>query len=145
MTQNSNASDSSSSDRDKKADENFIVGVSLSGSDEMSKRFEACVKNDFPICLDEALKVIFGSSEKKSLDLVLQRARRGSFGNAEKITTPEGIWKLYKAVIEGFQKELGDSQCKIIETESANKMSLGHCQKCPLYEFELQRLQKWYQ
>lgn len=139
-----NSSDSSGVDGKKSADDSFIVGVTLSGDDDMSKRFEACVKNDFPICLDEALKVIFGSSEKKSLDLILQRARRGSYGNIKKITTPQGIWELYKCVIQEFQKEMGDSRCKIIESESTSKMRLMHCQKCPLYEFELHRLQKWY-
>lgn len=128
----------------KKVDETFTAVVSLTGDDEMNKRFQACVKNDFPLCLDDALQIIFGSSEKESLNLILQRARRGDQGNYEKITSPQGIWELYKRVIQEFQKELGDSRCKVIETESTNKMKLIHCHKCPLYEFELQRLQDWY-
>jgi hypothetical protein len=120
------------------------IGISLTGDDEINKRFKACIKNDFPICLDEALQLIFGTSEKHSVNLILQKARRTESGNLQNLTTPQGIWELYKRVIQEFQNELGETKCKVIETESANKMRLIHCQKCPLYEFELQRLQKRY-
>jgi len=120
------------------------IGVSPTDDDEMKKRFNACIKNDFPICLDEALQLIFGTSEKESVDRILQKARRAESGNLQNLTTPQGIWELYKRVIKEFQIELGESKCKVIETESANKMRLIHCEKCPLYEFELERLQNTY-
>ena len=126
--------------------DSFVVEVNLKGGvdDQMNQRFAACVKNDFPICLDEALKVIFASSERESVDLILRRVRGGQCGDFKKITTPRGIWELYKKEIGEFQRELGDNSAKKIETESVEKMKLMHCQKCPLYEFELKRLQEWY-
>ena len=142
-SQHSPASDSSDEDgKERDLVGTLNIGIALPGDKETDKRFKACIKNDFPICLDEALQVIFGTSEKDSVNRILQKARRTDSGNLQNLTTPQGIWELYKRVIQEFQNEFGETKCMVIETESTNKMRLIHCQKCPLYEFELKRLQK---
>ncbi len=69
------------------------IGISLTGDDEINKRFKACIQNDFPICLDEALQVIFGTSEKESVNQILQKARRTESSHLQNLTTPQGIWE----------------------------------------------------
>ncbi len=95
MTSSHSPMPDSSDEDDKK--KNLVgainIGISLTGDDEINKRFKACIKNDFPICLDEALQVIFGTSEKDSVNLILQKARRTDSGNLQNLTTPQGIWE----------------------------------------------------
>ena len=126
-------------------DDVFLIELSP-GDGEMAEKFNACVENDFPICLDEALRVIFAASKNDTVkDVVIERARKDSGGgnnSSERITSPEGIWHLYKRVIEEFRNELGEEKTKVIESEGLKKMKLMHCQKCPLYKIELGYFQK---
>ena len=121
-------------------DDVFLITLSP-GDKEMAEKFNACTKNDFPKCLDEALRVIFAASKNDAVkDVVIERARKKN--NSERITSPEGILHLYKSVIEEFRNELGEGEAKLIESEGLKKMQLMHCQKCPLYKIERSRFQK---
>ena len=123
---------------------------SLSSQNETSKEkheghsfkvnlFKSCAKGDFPICLDEALEFIFGMSNEDALITIAEKTKGGK--NTESVTSPEGIWLMYKRVMQRLQCESGDRTNKKV---SLRKMTLKHCSNCPLYEFEFSRFRELY-
>ena len=94
------------------------------------------------MCLDEALEVIFGTSRE---DIMKSLTELGKNKSSVVISSPSDVSQLYKRVISEFQDEMKDKEKKIIESASEKKMSLKHCEVCPLYETELSRFRKSFQ
>ena len=117
-----------------KASESFLK------DDEIVKRFDACMRKGFPICLDLALEEIFGD---RGIELVKSVASRQfiDLPNIVRISRPIDIWKLYLKYLSAWSKAIGNDSTKVIEHKAMERMRKDlHCEKCPMFELELRRL-----
>lgn len=92
----------------------------------------------FPICLDHAVKEIFGDK-----DLILSVAEKAGFEKKE-IVTAKDVWNLYLKLGSAWSKTMGSSVTAVIEHQSLKEMEKMGCTKCPLYEIEVDRKKKDY-
>ena len=118
-----------------------LIAIRLTGDCKAAERFRSCNKNDFPMCLDEALDFIFGTSREEIMKTL---AESGKNKSSVIISSPNDIHDLYIRVIREFQVEMKDQEGKVIESASEKKLTLKHCGVCPLYESELSRFRYSY-
>jgi hypothetical protein len=103
--------------------------------EETLEKMRSCTKAEFPICLSEGLLRMFGAMGKKRLDSIVMNE---TFENTP-VCSPKDIWKLYEKYMERTANILGDDVVQVIEFESLDLMKSMLCQKCPMYEMELER------
>lgn len=123
-----------------KHDEEQDIGVhvELPLDGQTIERFKACKEEQFPICLDHAVKEIFGDKE-----LMVSMAEKAGFKKKD-IVTVQDVWNLYLKLGAAWSKSMGSSVTAVIEYKSLKEMEKMGCTKCPLYEIELDRKKKRY-
>ena len=106
---------------------------------EISKKFNACIDNGFPICLDLALQEMFG---KSGTDLLKALARKTTLvSNVQMLSSARDTWELYVEHVAAWNKALGEDSTKVLEFKSLEKMTRLGCQNCPMYELEILRVE----
>ena len=119
-------------------EQNTSLRVELPLDDQTIERFKACKEVQFPICLDHAVKEIFGDK-----DLMLSMAEKAGFERRD-IVSVQDVWNLYLKLGAAWAKSMGSSVTAVIEYKSLKEMEKMGCTKCPLYEIELDRKKKNY-
>ena len=89
------------------------------------ERIRACKQAEFPICLNESIKRMFGENGKKTLDRIVMNE---TFENSA-ITSPNDIWNLYKKYMERVSNILGEDVKEVIEYENLKEMESMLCTK----------------
>lgn len=98
------------------------------------ERIKDCKRHGFPICLEEALSVIFKESAGQ---FIIERIITRIGLRERSVDSASEIWQIYDEVLQELAKALGDDVARVIEFESVRRMqSMKGCSGCPLYQRE---------
>jgi len=108
---------------------------------DLARRFKECVDKQFPVCLDLALQDIFGDN---GMEVIRSAAKKESIyiPNIVNVSSSMDVWWLYLWYLASWEKVLGKNSTSILEHKSLIKMRELHCEKCPMYSIEIDRLEK---
>jgi len=103
------------------------------------KKFRACKKEGFPICLRTALTHMFGDHGQSPLDRIVMKE---GFENPDPQASYDKIWDIYDKYLQSTARILGDDVAMVIGFQGLQQMKSMCCTKCPLYERELEGFQR---
>jgi len=106
------------------------LSTSLEGA--TLERMQACVNEEFPLCLEFSLQEMLDEKGKKALEAIARK-----HGIETKVQSPKDVWDLYQAYMKFFEQSLGDSVTRVIALHALGKMESMQCTKCPLYGLEV--------
>lgn len=123
---------------DKKSEQDTKVELFRAIDKITTDQMKACTRSQTPLCLDGAMKKMFGQSYQ---DLLLSIAERSGYDRRD-ISSPRDVWTKYFDLMESWAKGMGKDVAHVLEFQTLQEMEKMPCGSCPLYEMEKQRLHK---
>ena len=118
--------------------ETFAAVESVAVPDDLTlERSRECVQAGFPVCLENALRLMFGNVGKRA---VKEAAEKDFVFPIPAAETPKDVWAIYSKYVLAWRHRMGNDATRVIEFQSLKMMESMLCAKCPLHEIINDRL-----
>jgi hypothetical protein len=101
-------------------------------------QYKACKEAAFPLCLERALRSIFGNES-----VMISLAERAGF-KKKGVTRPHDIWDIYLSFLSALDAQVGKDAVAVIESKTLKDIEIMKCTQCPIYKIESARARAQY-